>query len=743
MGHRFKDEWILRAALAVPGVKPEMVESLRAGSKSWLSRALLESKLASPQSLRKAVQEVYGIESAEPAAADLDKMALSLVPEKVCRAKRVLPFCVRGERLDLLMENPLDTEALQDAQAVSGRVPHPLYVLSERLDLLMDAAFSREAMVFDLLKRIEEDERVEVLRGDRETPAQDDEGAEEGVRAPVIKLVNSIVVKAVRMGASDIHIEHEEGSSAVRLRVDGVLKNILMLPRYLASGPVVSRIKIMSGLDVAEHHKPQDGRAKLRVGGESIDLRVSTLPTSFGEKVVIRVLDPRGAKASFDNLGLRPELAHKLQELLKSPQGILLVTGPTGSGKTTTLYCALNFLKSPDTNIVTVEDPVEYRLPGVNQVQVNDKQGMSFASILRSVLRQDPDIILVGEIRDHETADTALQASMTGHLVLSTLHTNDAVGALTRLGDMGAERFKIASGLLGVLAQRLVRRLCPECREKLDPAALPDVVLSEMKRLGIKPASWGPRGCMKCDFQGYKGRLPIIELLEVDAALRARISAGDDENAIRENGLASRALQPLTQDAVWRVSTGETSIVEVLPYLDARSSVPVLKAQASLAAQTAVSPVAQVPAVPVARAPVVPAAQVPAGPKGRRRVLVADDDTVVRVLMRQILSKEGFEVEEACDGAQALEKLAARPPDLLLCDLNMPKVDGWGVIRGVREKLGQAALPIVVMTAEADDRSQELALKLGADDYIVKPSRPVLVLARIQGLFRRLGVATK
>ncbi|MFA6030876.1 MAG: type II/IV secretion system protein [Elusimicrobiota bacterium] len=702
MPHRFKDEWLVRAALTLPGMNGKELECMRESGKPWLAHLIIEAGRASPDELLKAVQSVHCVDSADPGPGEIDKMALGLIPEKVCRARTVLPYRAHGDSIEVLTCAPIDMDLLQDVQAVCGRQPRALYVLPERLLALIDGVYKGDSVVFELLKRVEEKDKVEVV---------DAVQAAAGAESPVIRLVDSLIARAVRMGASDIHVEHEETSSVVRMRVDGILKTVLTLPRVLAAGAVVSRIKIMANLDVAEHQQPQDGRAKLRVGGVDIGLRVSTLPTTWGEKVVLRVLDRRTAEVPLGKLGLRPDLIERLKKLLALPQGLLFVTGPTGSGKTTTLYSILSSMKTGDTNIVTVEDPVEYRLEGINQVQVNEKRGLTFAGILRSVLRQDPDIILVGEVRDHETADIALQAALTGHVVLSSLHTNDAVGAVPRLADMGAERFKIASGLVGVLAQRLVRRLCPDCRTKGDPSKLDADLRALMEKWKIAPAFMEAKGCLKCDFSGYKGRLPLLELFEVDAGMREKISVGMSEGALRQEALNSGMLSPLSRDAAWHVAGGDTSVVEALPFLGLEASRP-SEAKA-----------------PAESAPV---------PSLKKRVLVADDDAVVRVIMRQVLVKEGYEVEEAVDGVKALERVAAWQPDLLVCDLNMPNLDGFGVIRSVRENLGRGDLPIIVMTAETDDRSQETALALGADDYIVKPTKPPIILARIRGIFRRL-----
>lgn len=348
--------------------------------------------------------------------------------------------------------------------------------------------------------------------------------------APAIRLINAIIAEAVRQGVSDIHIEPYESGLVVRMRADGVLREHLRMPPHVAP-VVVSRIKVMARLDIAERRVPQDGRIALTLAGKAIDVRVSTLPSRAGERVVMRILDKDTAGIDFDVLGLSGEADRILREALAEPNGIILVTGPTGSGKTTTLYAALKQLNDGQRNILTVEDPVEYAVEGVGQTQVNAKVGLDFAAGLRAILRQDPDVVMIGEIRDRETADIAVQASLTGHLVLSTVHTNDAVGAITRLKDLKVEPFLLASTLRAVLAQRLVRKLCPTCREPVQA----DNGIAAMLGLDIGTVIWRPKGCDECGHTGFKGRIGVFEAIKVDETVRRYIYAGGDESMIAKH----------------------------------------------------------------------------------------------------------------------------------------------------------------------------------------------------------------
>ncbi|WP_455206297.1 type II secretion system ATPase GspE [Kaarinaea lacus] len=377
--------------------------------------------------------------------------------------------------------------------------------------------------------------------------------------APIIRLINALFTQAIKENASDIHIEPFESKLMVRFRVDGVLREVLS-PRRVLAPLIVSRIKVMAKLDIAEKRLPQDGRISLLVAGRAVDVRVSTIPTGQGERVVLRLLDKQAGRLDLEQLGMRPGPLQVMQRIIHRPHGILLVTGPTGSGKTTTLYAALTSINNRKRNIMTVEDPVEYHLDGISQTNVNTKVDMSFARGLRAILRQDPDVVMVGEIRDLETAEIAVQASLTGHLVLSTLHTNSAVGAVTRLRDMGVEPFLLSSSLLGVLAQRLVRKLCDDCKE---PYTANDV---DCERFGFDksnpPTLYKGKGCPKCNYQGFRGRSGIYELVEINDTLRTMIHDGSGEHEIE--AYARTRSPSIRQDGIDKVVSGETSVEEVL-----------------------------------------------------------------------------------------------------------------------------------------------------------------------------------
>jgi CheY-like chemotaxis protein/Tfp pilus assembly ATPase PilU len=508
----------------------------------------------------------------------------------------------------------------------------------------------------------------------------------------------------------------------------------------------------MSSLDIADRLRPQDGRARVAVSGQPIDLRVSTLPAQLGEKVVIRILDSRATVKSLDSLGLNPGEGDAIKRLLENHEGILLVTGPTGSGKTTTLYSCINQIKSEGVNIVTVEDPVEYRMQGIVQVQVQEKSGLTFAAALRSILRQDPNVVLVGEIRDKETAQIAVQASLTGHLVLSTLHTNDAANAVTRLVDIGVEAYKIAASLRGVVAQRLMRKLCPTCKEVW------------MEAPPERLQRWIPRGtplyraaaCPDCAMTGYRGRFSILEILTMTPELERRIAAGEAPDRIADAARRG-GMKSLWDSGLAHVTRGESTIEELIRVVDipaeAEAPAPAEKAGARTSGPARRSAGGSVDAGNLA-VPPEPAAPVsthfdlieehtpPArrsGPHGlpASKVLLVDDEDSLRKVMRDLLEREGYVVTEARDGVQALDQVDRVGPDIIVLDLNLPGLDGYGVLSHLRSRPATAHIPVIVLTAKGDEDNEVRVFELGADDFLTKPFRARALSARLEAVLGR------
>ncbi|MEM9101229.1 MAG: type II secretion system ATPase GspE [Pseudomonadota bacterium] len=447
--------------------------------------------------------------------------------------------------------------ALAEVRRLTGKKLRLQQITGEEFEAALSSVYQTNANgTMQAMENIGDD--MDLSRLADEVPETEDLLATEE-DAPIIKLINALLTEAVKENASDIHVETFENKLVVRFRVDGVLREVLEPKRQLAP-LLVSRIKVMAKLDIAEKRIPQDGRIALRIANRAVDVRVSTMPSSHGERVVMRLLDKQAGRLEFSQLGMGQIANDLMQDILFKPHGIILVTGPTGSGKTTTLYAGLQLLNSPNRNILTVEDPIEYQLDGIGQTQVNTKVDMTFARGLRAILRQDPDVVMIGEIRDLETAQIAVQASLTGHLVLSTLHTNTAVGAVTRLGDMGVEPFLLSSSLLGVLAQRLVRRLCKDCREPYEPSDKECELIGFPKR--NKPTIYRAKGCENCNYQGYKGRQGIHELVVVDEEIRTMIHNQASEQEIEK--VARNTTPSIRDDGRDRVLQGLTTIEEVL-----------------------------------------------------------------------------------------------------------------------------------------------------------------------------------
>src|SRR6266545_1613012 len=555
----FRDEWLAHSLEGV--LTPELLVELRgkAAPSATLWETLVAEKVASDEQILTALSTRFRLKLAD--VGQLEPAVKEKVPEALARRFHVLPLRVTDSYLEVATANPFDLDAEKALAFATAREIRMLLLAPSKIAERLDELYRPEKAVDRLLQGMENSAEL-VQLSENTGPEEIAISEAEASQRPVVRLVDLIISEGILARSSDIHIEPEEGGVAVRYRIDGVLRQVMKIPRQ-AGLPLISRIKIMSSLDIADRLRPQDGRARVAVNGQPIDLRVSTLPAQLGEKVVIRILDSRATVKSLDSLGLNPGEAEAIKRLLENHEGILLVTGPTGSGKTTTLYSAINQIKSEGVNIVTVEDPVEYRMAGIVQVQVQEKSGLTFAAALRSILRQDPNVVLVGEIRDRETAMIAVQASLTGHLVLSTLHTNDAANAVTRLVDIGVEAYKIAAALRGVIAQRLMRKLCPTCKE----------VWMEAPPDRLKP--WVPKGtplyrhagCPDCAMTGYRGRFSIIEVLTVTPEVERRIAAGETAEHIA--GAARRAgMKGLWDSGLEHVLRGESTLDELTRVVD-------------------------------------------------------------------------------------------------------------------------------------------------------------------------------
>ncbi|MDP1861278.1 MAG: ATPase, T2SS/T4P/T4SS family, partial [Gemmatimonadaceae bacterium] len=655
--------------------------------------------------------------------------------------------------LDIATAAPHDLDCERTLAFVTGRSIRMHLASPARLLDRIDELYRPDTAVEKLLDGMTQHDVQSI--SDQADVADLDLSSDKASERPIIRLVDHIIAEGIQKRASDIHMESQEGGVKVHYRIDGVLGHGMTLPRAVGI-PLVSRIKIMSGLDIADRLRPQDGRARVSVNGNRVDLRVSTLPASAGEKVVIRILDSSNNILSLDHLGLSAWDLERIQQLVNLREGIVLVTGPTGSGKTTTLYAALRTILKRGVNIVTVEDPVEYKLVGVVQVQVNEKAGLTFAAALRSILRQDPDVVLVGEIRDKETAGVAIQASLTGHLVLSTLHTIDAASSVARLLDIGVESYKIGAALKGVIAQRLVRRLCHHCKA---PVSAP--VAERLRRwLPDDAALFKATGCAECSTTGYRGRLALLEVLVANSDVERRIAAGEPTDKIvaaaRIGGMRS-----LWDSGIEHVLCGDTDLEELLRVIEVPMDQPTARRDERTEPRL-LSPTPRSNATPMRSATVAPApVGAPAPPprpvsflpesalelvddiipsarrKGQHTVLLVEDEEPLRRVLRDLLERDGFTVVEAADGMAALDEIDRSSPDAVVLDLNLPRLDGYGVLARLRSRAATAHLPVIVLTASADEDNEVRVFESGANDFLTKPFRPRSLAARLRALIQQ------
>ncbi len=563
VSRRLGDLLVREGLIDQEGLQRALVE--QKGTNEKLGSILVRLNLISDDQLIDFLSKQYGIPSIQLSQLDIDTELLKLVPSQIARKYEVLPIQRSGNQLTLAMADPTNVFAVDDVGFMTNLQVVPVVAsqgaIRKAIERLYDVQTSGLA---EVISEMETGQDVEVVEGEEDTWAKFDifELKESADEAPVVRLVNMVFVDAIRRGASDIHLEPYEKVFRVRFRMDGVLHEIMTPPKRLEAA-LTSRVKIMANLDIAERRLPQDGRIKLRYNQREIDLRVSTLPTIFGEKTVMRILDKEALQLDLGILGFDPWSMEQFSKAIRQPYGMILITGPTGSGKTTTLYSAIHTINSPDVNIMTAEDPVEYNLKGVNQCQVNEEIGRTFAAALRSFLRQDPDIILVGETRDLETAQIGIRAALTGHLVLTTLHTNDCPSTVARLLDMGIPPFLVSSALTLILAQRLGRKVCKDCRQPYEADEEALVPYGHVPQGLGRVQFYKGKGCPACNFTGMKGRVAIYEVMPISEELRTLILGNAPTAEIREVALA-QGMKTLRQNALQKVLDGVTTVEEVL-----------------------------------------------------------------------------------------------------------------------------------------------------------------------------------
>jgi len=747
--------WLVRAARKADLPNADRLQVIQGMDICVAWDRVCEACGVTPAELASVVAATFGLETGDLSTAA--PTAAKLVPASTARKLGVFPIRDADRSLVVATSDPVDADAEQELAFVSGRMASFVIAPPREIREAIEATYSPDVAAESLLSRVaakfDELGGVEVdLAAGEEAPEAVSE--EETAAGPIVRLTNIVLHEAIGRGASDIHIQPIAGSGVVRFRLDGVLHNGMQMPLPVMTR-IVSRVKIMAQLDITDRLRPQDGRARIIVGGRTYDLRVSTVPTRKAEKAVIRVLDTQGAGTLADT-GIGLSEIRRIRAALSNRDGIVVVTGPTGSGKTTTLYGALREISTPDVNIMTVEDPVEYELPGLTQIQVQHKQGMTFASALRAILRQDPDVIFVGEIRDRETAQVAAQASLTGHLVLATLHANDAIGSIRRFLDLGLDAGTVAETLRGALAQRLVRKVCPDCAE---PVAS-ELTASEaalVERYGRTPVIRA-KGCDRCLQSGYLGRVPVTEFMVPTPELVRLIMTEAPPFELQRQSVRD-GMATLLSTALERMSAGETTIEEVDRVIGlgeagekgGQAADPVVGPTASLEpSATSGAEVTANGALPATSGAAVTAVAAPSATRGglvantglatdAPHILLVDDDGTTRSIARGILEKNlGYRVTESPDGSDAILRLARGEVfSLMLLDLDMPSLGGREVLRSVRQSMATVGLPVVVLTGTPDPASEIELMEMGADDYLRKPIHPPRLQTRVRAALRR------
>ncbi len=741
--HQFQDEWFAKALLDYQIIEKDFIDELRArfADHDYFMDVLIDNDHLKEDDITVFIENVLQIPFVNLDEMQVNSNALNQIPENICDKYQVFPFNMREDHIAVAFINPFDLEAEKEIAYLTGKFVKTFFAFRKQVKRKIEEFYSPDKFIDNLVDRANIEKSVQFA----------DDNSEQG-KSSVVKLVSLIIGDAIEQEASDIHVEPKDKLVAVRYRVDGILRNILEVPKSVHAS-LVSRIKIISNLNIAESRKPQDGKAKVIHDETDIDLRISILPTNFGEKVVIRILDNRKAKVSFQQLGIRGRNLELLNQCFTKTQGMILVTGPTGSGKTTTLYAALNRIRNTTNNILTIEDPIEYMMENVNQVQVNEKAGITFASALRSFLRQDPDVILVGEIRDQQTAEIGIQASLTGHLVLSTLHTNDSLGAITRMSDMGVDIYKVASSLEAVIAQRLVRMLCSNCKTTHQPDDVEKKLVPFISQLGLKPKFYHGPGCQKCGYTGYKGRIAVYEILMIDDELKDLIGSGASIHQIRKKA-KKKGFVNLYEDALKHIAEGNTDYKEVLRVISPGDMENDEQAKDAISEKLSGENLENLNKNNADSKKVSKSSKDNGSINSNSEsgngeiddhnenkpttVLLVEDSSGMRKMVRILVDKKtDWKLLEAEDGVKALELINKEKPDAIVLDIMMPKMDGYEFLQHLRDNLSTAAIPVMVLTALSGSENEVKSFNLGADDYISKPYNPHVLLARIKRMLLR------
>lgn len=731
-----------------------VLEEKQKNPKERIGNTFLRLNFITERDLARALSCQLNIPYIDLTIAVVEPNAIKRIPLKLAKRSLIFPVSIENRYLILAMKDPLDLDAISMANFASGYKIKPYIAAGTDIENAIKQYYPQGETVDDIIKNVAQIEGIEFIMDETLDEKTALDLKKESKAPPIIRLVNSIVLQGIFVGASDIHIEPQEKEVLIRNRVDGILTEAMRTPKW-AQGSLISRIKIMASMDIAERRMPQDGTVKLKMEGKMIDLRISTLPTQYGEKVVIRILETGKNILSPGELGMLPEALGKIIDLINLPQGMILVCGPTGSGKTTTLYTLISKIAQKQLNIVTIEDPIEYRIGGVNQVQVFTKAGLTFANSLRSILRQDPDVIFVGEIRDNETAEISMKASMTGHLVLSTIHTNDAISTITRLKDLEIEAYLVASSLVGILAQCLVRKICVECREEYAPSS--EVLKKIETKLGeeVSFLFYHGKGCNSCNQTGYKGRIGVYEILVVTNEIRTLISQDAPEGKIREAAKMA-GMQTIFNDALEKVKQGITTFEELERVLFASEEPKASGEWKCSHCQKPVEPDWQVcpycrhelnvpgPAeiIKITNPSEIIRKEAISGEKHDTlkgfKILLVDDDEKLLQGLTFFLRKQQFIVATAVNGKNAIEKISRDKPHLVIADIIMPEMDGLELIKRLRKDITTTFIPVIILSQKGDVQDRLKGFEAGADDYLPKPFSMEELLFRIKAVSKRV-----
>jgi type IV pilus assembly protein PilB len=729
------------------------------GRKPRLGSLIVGMEIASESDIARALAQQLDIPFIDLEAVVAEPQVMSMVPRWLARRHDLVPVRRSEGALIVAMSDPTNLVALDDVRMSAGIPISPVVATAGAIKNAEERFYASDLGAAAILDRLGEAVDVEVLPDPEEDGSDLDvsmtaEALEKSAAmAPIIRLVNALLADGVRARSTDIHIEPQPTDVKVRYRVDGLLREVMALPKHVQA-LVISRIKIMSGMDIAERRRPQDGRGRILVDTREIDTRVSSIPTFAGEKLVIRLLPTGTETPTLERIGLEEGQLQTVRQHLAMPQGLVIFTGPTGAGKTSTMYSALSYIKTPEKNICTLEDPIEYQIPELNQTQIDEKSGITFARGLRTLLRQDPDVIMVGEIRDLETAQIVMQSSLTGHLVLSSLHTNDAASAVTRLVDLGVEPYLIASALVAVVAQRLVRLICRSCAEPVTPSdrTLISLDLSPDDLRGVEVVHGA--GCELCGYTGYRGRTGIFEILPVTPQLREQITAQVSDVSLNY-AIRAAGIQGLRESGLQKVREGVTTLEEVLrvTQMERREVLRCPSCRHEVDAGFLVCPYCNQElsdqscpecrkevrrewrVCPYCRTELAGAKPMNNGNE-RLRILVVDDDPSLRELAGAMFAGD-FEVLVAENGEEGLKRATLERPDLILLDLHLPDISGHDVARRLRKTATTSLIPVIMITGRDDPQSEIEGLRAGVDDYVVKPFDEETLRAHMESVLRR------